>query len=139
MYMVTVFWALLSKSLAWLNPFMKFVYTVSFSYQPIQHSPSASEQKPSVVFLTFIKPQQASSTQTFLKINFKSLPEGIFFFCLPIFHFYGLLFASTYSEMCAVDRNTFGKAAPRSNPLLCFFQRAAPVSCGMWSVVVMSA
>lgn len=43
---------------------------------------------------------------TFFKINFKSLPKGIFFFCLPIFHFCGLLFASTYSETCAADRNT---------------------------------
>lgn len=67
-----------------LHRHLKFVYTISFSYQPIQHRPSASEQKPSIVCCTFIELRQAFSTQTVLKINFKSLLEGIFF---PAFQF----------------------------------------------------
>lgn len=39
-----------------LHHHLKFVYIIPFSYQPIQHGPSAPEQKPSTVLQVYRTP-----------------------------------------------------------------------------------
>lgn len=138
---VTVFWALLRKSSAWLNSFIltlnlftRFHFLISQFNTVTQHQ----NRRLLLYFVPLSNSGKHSLSKHSWKLTLNLCPRG-FFSCLPIFHFCGLLFASTYSEMCAVDRNTFEKAVPRNTSLFCFFQVAALVLCGVWSVVVESA
>lgn len=102
-----------------LHHHLKFVYTIPFSYQPIQHGPSAPEQKPSTV-LYLSNSCKHSPPKHSWKLTLNLCLRGFFFSVFQFSTSVVFSFASTYSEMCAVDRNAFGKAVPRCTSLPCF-------------------
>lgn len=131
MEMVTVFWALLSKPSAQLNPFIVTLCLLTQFHFLISQFNTVPQHRNRRLLL-YSLPLSSSSKHSPPKHSWKltlNLCLRGFFFRRPIFHFCGLLFASAYSEMCAVDRNTFGKAVPRNTPLLSFIQGCPGFMC----------
>lgn len=136
MEMVAAFWAPFSKPSARLNPFILASYLLTqfhFLISQFNTVPKPRNRKLLLYFLPLSNSSKHSPPKHSWKLTSNLCLRG-FLFRLPIFHFCGPLFASAYSEMCAVDRNTLEsqcQGAPHSSAFsrwLLWF----PVLCGLW-------
>lgn len=136
---VTVFWALLSKYsvqlyyfIITLNVFIQFHFLIS-QFNTVPQPPNRSLLLSSVPLSNSSK---HSPPKHSWKLTLNLCLRGLF----SAFQFStsGVFSLLQYIQKCVQLLGTHLRRSAKEVPLLCLFQVAAPVSCGVWSVVAVS-